>query len=378
MDGASPPAHHPGHDSSISLSNPTTAEDSAPPPAAAVQSGGNDDDDEEDMVFDDNDSAFGGSLIGYDTETIASYVTDYRYENGRRYHAALSSSEYWGPNDELANDQQNLAHHMYFITLEGKLHLAPIVNPQDILDVGTGNGIWAVHIADEYPSAQVLGNDISPIQPRFVPPNCKFEIDDLNSTWMHCENHFDFIHIRELFGCIVDWDDFFTQAFKHTKPGGYVEIIEHSVSPEADDGTVNDQGFFTRWGKTVVELGEMSGKSFTIYKESKSRMEHAGFVEVVEKSYKWPMNTWPSPNLQPDGNDGGMNWKKLRELGRWNQLRLYYGVEGFMLRLLTTVKGWPYEKAQDYLVEMQAALMDLSVHAYLVVTVVYGRKPGGA
>lgn len=33
---------------------------------------------------------------------------------------------------------------MYLMTLEGKLHLAPLVNPHKILDVGTGTGIWAM------------------------------------------------------------------------------------------------------------------------------------------------------------------------------------------------------------------------------------------
>ena len=44
--------------------------------------------------FDDNDSAFGGSLIGCDTDTLASFITDYQYENGRRYHA-YREGEYW-------------------------------------------------------------------------------------------------------------------------------------------------------------------------------------------------------------------------------------------------------------------------------------------
>lgn len=194
-------------------------------------------------------------------------------------------------------------------------------------------------IADNFPSAQVIGTDLSPIQPSFVPPNCTFEIEDLNSVWTYPKNHFDFIHIRELFGCVSDWDGFFAQAFTHTKPGGYVEIMEHSVCPVSDDGTVNDESFFTLWGSTVVELGEKFGKSFTIWKESRARMERAGFVDVVEERYKWPVNEWPSPESTTQRNDGGKSWSRLRELGIWNQLRLYNGVEGFTIRLLTTVNG---------------------------------------
>jgi len=41
------------------------------------------------------DSAYGSeSLIGDDTVTLASYITDYRYEHGRRYHAYRDGS-YW-------------------------------------------------------------------------------------------------------------------------------------------------------------------------------------------------------------------------------------------------------------------------------------------
>lgn len=33
---------------------------------------------------------------------------------------------------------------MYLLTLDQKLYLAPIESPQNILDVGTGTGIWAI------------------------------------------------------------------------------------------------------------------------------------------------------------------------------------------------------------------------------------------
>jgi SAM-dependent methyltransferase len=215
---------------------------------------------------------------------------------------------------------------MYLVTLDKKLHLAPIQEPHNILDVGTGTGIWAIDIADQYPSAQVLGTDLSPIQPDFVPPNCSFEIDDVTLEWTFPVDHFDFIHIREMFGSVPDWDYFFEQAYRHIKPGGWVEIVEHSVEPISDDDTVGPDHFFRLWGQTVISMGEKLGKSFHIWKEAKGYMERAGFVDVVEVPYKWPVNGWSSDPV-------------LKEIGRWNQLRLHDGVESFMLRLLTSVGG---------------------------------------
>lgn len=60
--------------------------------------------------------------------------------------------------------------------LDGKLHLAPLENPQRILDVGTGTGVWAIDIADTFPAAEVIGVDIAPIQPNYVVRNVRFEI----------------------------------------------------------------------------------------------------------------------------------------------------------------------------------------------------------
>lgn len=74
---------------------------------------------------------------------------------------------------------------MWSITLDKKLHLAPIgANPQSVLDIATGTGIWAIdfgthppispsspnhHLllsaAYTYPSARVIGTDLSVIQP---------------------------------------------------------------------------------------------------------------------------------------------------------------------------------------------------------------------
>ena len=99
------------------------------------------------------------------------------------------------------------------------------------MDIGTGTGIWAIEMADKYPNAQITGTDLSPIQPELVPPNCIFEIDDATLEWTWPRNHFDFVYIREMFGSVVDWPGLLREAYKCTKPGGYVEVVDHSTWP---------------------------------------------------------------------------------------------------------------------------------------------------
>ncbi|KAH8661723.1 hypothetical protein BGZ61DRAFT_368615, partial [Ilyonectria robusta] len=75
----------------------------------------------------------------------------------------------------------------------------------------------------EYPSAEVLRTDLSPIQPKWTSPNYTFEVDDFESEWLY-RTPFDFIHARELEGCITNDDKLFQRAFQHLVPGGYIEL----------------------------------------------------------------------------------------------------------------------------------------------------------
>jgi hypothetical protein len=55
--------------------------------------------------------------------------------------------------------------------------------------------------------------DLSPIQPRYVPPNLHFEVDDYELDWVYKEK-FDYIHIRYLMGAVKDWTVLFRKAYK--------------------------------------------------------------------------------------------------------------------------------------------------------------------
>lgn len=55
-----------------------------------------------------------------------------------------NSTAYLLPNDEQENDRLDMVHELCLQVLHRKLYLAPIKNPQRVIDLGTGTGIWAI------------------------------------------------------------------------------------------------------------------------------------------------------------------------------------------------------------------------------------------
>lgn len=59
------------------------------------------------------------------TISLSESITDYVYENGRRYHS-YPHATYAFPNDEEEQDRLDLMHHLWSLTLGGELFLAPL------------------------------------------------------------------------------------------------------------------------------------------------------------------------------------------------------------------------------------------------------------
>ena len=74
--------------------------------------------------------------------------------------------------------------------------------------------------ADEHPSSEVVGVDLSPIQPNFIPPNVRFEVDDINKPWTFKDNYFDYVHARSMLGTVPDWTEFWKSAKKYVHSTG--------------------------------------------------------------------------------------------------------------------------------------------------------------
>lgn len=101
------------------------------------------------------------------TASVRSSIYDYEEEHGRSYHA-FRRGKYVIPNDEGELDRMDLHYHAMRQVFRERHWLCPVQRPGNILDVGTGTGIWAMDVADDNPDSRVIGIDLSPTQPTSV------------------------------------------------------------------------------------------------------------------------------------------------------------------------------------------------------------------
>ncbi|KAF6805583.1 putative SAM dependent methyltransferase [Colletotrichum sojae] len=286
--------------------------------------------------------------------SLTESIFEYRRIHGRPY---TQKTDYYGPNDEKQNEGLDLQHYAKTLFFDNKLFLAPIGNnPQRVLDLGTGTGIWAIDFADEYPSAEVVGTDISPIQPSWVPTNCKFQIDDYDQMpWTWPANHFDFVHVGHLEGCVSDWPAFYEQALEVLKPGGWIEVKHWDVETYSQTNPdLPESHPFRQWPKLMFAALDKIGKTGSQHVDHgiARNLEAAGFVNVVEK--RWPIPT-----------GGWANDPKLREVGECQLEFLDQSLEGFGTFLLKEFHGWEYAEILVFMAEVRKAMKDPKLQPYL-------------
>jgi hypothetical protein len=160
----------------------------------------------------ESDPGYESDRASFASTSLSSSARDYLFENGRRYHR-FREGRYNFPNDEAEQDREDMKHACVKMLCQ-QLYFAPLDerNVQNVLDIGTGTGIWAIEMGDQFPAANVVGIDLSPIQPDWVPSNVHFVVDDAESEWLYPEDHFDYVHSRHTVMAIKDWPKLYKQA----------------------------------------------------------------------------------------------------------------------------------------------------------------------
>ena len=92
-------------------------------------------------------------------------------------------------------------------------------------------------------------------------------------------------------------------------------------------------------------------------------MRDAGFEDIVETGFKWPIGPWAKD-------------PSLKHLGHLVRAHVETGLENWTLRLLTSVLGWSADEVRLLCANVRREIKSPKVHAIHRMNVVYGRKPG--
>ncbi|KAL2171975.1 hypothetical protein VTG60DRAFT_1034 [Thermothelomyces hinnuleus] len=302
---------------------------------------------------------------GSSLTSLTSSMLKGKVEDGRVY-AVYGKEEYGMPMDDVELDRIDMCHAKYYALLEKKRFLAPIGdNPQRILDLGCGTGIWSIDIADMYPSADVLGVDIAPTQPEWVPSNCHFELDDIEEDWAWKEDSFDFIFARDLILAIRDWPRLIDQIYTHLKPGGYAEFQCVTGVLGCDDDSLPEDSPMRKFLDALYDSTHIFGTPIDDPTRWKGWLEQRGFEDVTEVIYKMPCNPWPKD-------------QRLKLVGAFEMENLLQGLSGMVTRLFVKTLNWTPEQVQLFLVDVRREIKNRNLHVYWPFYVVYARKPGGS
>lgn len=129
------------------------------------------------------------------------------------------------------------------------------------------------------------------------------------------------------------------------------------------DETLNGTNL-EKWGILLCEAARALGRPMgsDVSDNYRQWMESIGFVDIEERHFMWPSNGWPKDPY-------------MKELGRWNQVNILDGLEGFCLALLTRGLGWKKEEVDIFVAQVSSDIKDKKIHGYYPMPVFWGRKP---
>ena len=133
------------------------------------------------------------------------------------------------------------------------------------------------------------------------------------------------------------------------------------------------------WSEKICEGSAKYNRPIPLQTQVKPWFEKAGFVDIMQHTFKSPSNTWPKN-------------KSLKDISRYQLLAHFDGLEGVSLGLFTRALGWKEAELKVLLAKVRPELKDRTIHSYqpqqvsylttsdlemLMCSsyVVYGRKP---
>jgi ubiquinone/menaquinone biosynthesis C-methylase UbiE len=275
----------------------------------------------------------------------------FRLFGGRRYAAGVP---YALPKDDREINRLDFQHYMLRFALRGN-YLAPIGQPDAILDVGCGSGRWPREMAAQFPRANVVGLDVTPPPadqgpgPDVRPPNYVFVAGNILEGLPFGDASFDFVHQRLLIAALPAdrWPGVIQELRRVTRPGGWVELVEGDLKVEHGGPALDS---LAGWGYAAAAR---RGIQLGLSRQIGRMLQEGGLSGVVQRETHQPI---------------GQRHGRLGTMMESNHFALFENLRGLVL-------GAGLTTAESYDGAVRAARTELARGRCTgAVTIAYGRR----
>ncbi|KAI1774614.1 methyltransferase LaeA [Hypoxylon cercidicola] len=290
-------------------------------------------------------------------------------ENGRSYDT-FRRGKYMFPMDEGEMDRLDMFHKFFLIARRdtsnyGGLCQRPLPVHPRILDLGCGTGIWVIDMADRHQGrANILGWDLSLIQPQRIPPGVEFQRRDIEDPWTGVEeSSFDLIHIKMLAGSVENWSALYGRILRYLKPGsGLLEHVEIDFTPKSEHGELPEDSALRIWARELAEAMDRAGRPFTANPNTVSLLQRLGYVDVEQVTKRIPFNPWPSDEQE-------------RQIGTWFNMGLAQGLYALTIAPLTRMNGYDPEQVADLCNRVRKEMCSRGMRTFCTMYIWTARRP---
>ncbi|KAI0051437.1 S-adenosyl-L-methionine-dependent methyltransferase [Auriscalpium vulgare] len=180
--------------------------------------------------------------------------------------------------------------------LDGKLSLAPLENPQKILDLGAGSGYWAIQAATIHPTAEVLATDLSPLPNRPLPPNVSFRQLNILEPFPFDKESFDVVHTRFVLVHLPHPEQPLQRIIELIKPGGWLLVEDIAQHADVQGEVPGIRAAYT----AMCSLWKSVGQNPGFAAELEARLNASAlFSEVHVHKVVAPLNPPADAGLDP-------------------------------------------------------------------------------
>lgn len=167
-------------------------------------------------------------------------------------------------------------------------YLTPLRDPRQILDIGSGTGVWGREICREFPQAGVHNVDLEESATE-SPANYYFTTHNILEGLPFPDNTFDFVHQRLLLWAIPAqaWSPLIKEMLRVSTPGGCIEIVEGNGITFTNTGPALSEIL-----EGVKLLAKRRGIDPTIPARLEVYLRQQGCVNVEKQELILPIGKW--------------------------------------------------------------------------------------